>query len=161
MPDFNINITSSIVAIYGAAVATVSFVIALYVALRDRSKIKVTFQKGNRVINAEPRYKEGVDYLTIIATNVGRRPVAIDKAVIRVIDKGKPYLMLTDSFRDGKPFVLTEEKPREQFLVEQKLINLDNAWYVAVYDCIGNKYRKFIPKFPILWRVLKFLKTGK
>src|SRR5437764_8710486 len=84
---------TSIVAIYGAVVSTVSVFIALSNHFRDRAKVKVTVHTNRTLPKKFPdRRYVGMTLVIITATNVGRRPVRIEGIAARLLfEKGRGY----------------------------------------------------------------------
>jgi hypothetical protein len=80
------------VAWYGAVVATVSLVIAVYVAWRDRPRVVVYGVRGYR-IPGSGAFSPDKQYITITITNRGRRPVTISAVYYRSrCDKSRTLL---------------------------------------------------------------------
>lgn len=83
----------------------------------------------------------------------GRRPVNIAKAALRVLKKEKKFLLFTDSFSKLRPHVLDENNPSCDFMAPEDQMELDKAYYIVVHDAKGKKYKKYMHKFPRLWRI--------
>lgn len=150
----DITISATTVAWYGAIVATVSAFIAISNYFRDRARIKIKYRKDVKVTAGPGPYDPNKIYFNITVINKGRRPVNISKAAIRNIgqDKKGKYSLLSDSFWHGRSRVLDEKSPTTEFLVEQDLINFENAWYIEVYDATGRRYRKYLKWIPPFWK---------
>lgn len=151
MEDLSIIISASVVAWYGAILATLGFVFSVYNILRDRAKIKILFKKNIWVKGGVGLYKPGVKYLNITVINIGRRPVRIEKAALKIAGEKGSWL-LSDSFVEHRNKVLTEESPRTEFLADRADVNVDRIWYVSIYDGHDNEYRKYLHPFPTFWR---------
>jgi len=158
-----VEISATAVAWYGAIVATISTLIALFNYLRDRPKIKIEYRKDIKIIGRQSLYDPSKTYFNITVINKGRRPINITKIAIRVLDlpNKRKFYLLSDSFLITRNRILTEENPTTEFLVEQNLIDFDNAWYISVYDATGQEYRKYLHLFPTFWRIWYFLKFRK
>jgi len=150
----DITISTSTVAWYGAIVATVSAFIAISNYFRDRARIKIKYRKNVKVTAGPGPYDPSKIYFNIIVTNKGRRPVNIAKVAIRNIgvDKKGKYSLLSDSFLVGRSRVLDEKNPTTDYFAEQDLINIENAWYIEVYDATGHRYRKYLKLIPPFWK---------
>ena len=92
--------------------------------------------------------------------NKGRRPIKIDKAALKIVDR-KGFWLLGDSFANHRIKVLTEENPRTEFLTDQSDIELSKIWYISIYDATGREYRKYLHLFPTFWRIWHFLRFRK
>lgn len=77
MPTFNISISGSVLALYGAVLATITATAQIISFLRDRANVKVTY-KRNMTIVGHPDASHGDVLFTILrAANAGRRPLTI------------------------------------------------------------------------------------
>jgi len=153
-----IEISATTVAWYGAIVATMSAVIGILNYLRDRSKIKIRYKGGWKIIGQQALYDSAKTYFVITVINKGRRPIRIERAGIRMVGLEHPWFLLSDSFMPYRNKVLTEENPTTEFLVSEELIDFSKAWYIAVKDATGREYRKYFHLFPTLWRMWYFLR---
>jgi len=155
--DISINVSASVVAWYGAIVGTIGLVFSAIATIRDRAKIKILFGRDFRVVGGAGPYRDDIDYASVTVLNMGRRPIKIEKAALKIMGR-KGLFLLNDSFAVHRRRTLTEEEPRSEFLVEQDLIDVDRLWYVVVYDARGCEYRKYVHRFPSLWRYWDFLR---
>lgn len=160
---FNIEISATAVAWYGAIVATISVAVALFNYLRDRAKIKIKYRKNMKMIGAYGPYNPSKIYFNITVINKGRRPINITKAALRDLnlDKKKKFNLLSDSFFAARNQVLTEQNPTTDFFVEQDLIDFSGIWYIVVYGGAGQRYKKYFHIFPTFWRIWYFLRFKK
>lgn len=150
--QFKLEISANAVAWYGAIVATLGALTSLYNVLRDKARVKITYQKDMQVGGIQNLYDPNKTYVDITVINKGRRPIRIAKVAVRTVGKGLKYLLLTDSFFPHVNKILTEEDPTAGFLLEQNEDLLASAWYICVYDGTGKVYRKFMRISPPSWR---------
>lgn len=159
--SITIQITAESVAWYAAIVATVGIVISLYNAWRDRARIKINYNPHMYINNGESlNYPTGVKHLSIDVINIGRRPIRIEMVYLLIAGDNKKTL-LTDSFAEHRPKVITEEKPRTTFLVKEDLVDLSKVYCVIVVDGTGRKHKKYISIFPSFILLLAFIKKKK
>jgi len=144
---FTIEISSNIVAWYGAIIASASLIFAVYNIIRDNARVKVKYSFNNRIVGNPAPYKSDIKYIEIEAINAGRRPIRIDKAYIDFYNEDQKALF-RDSFSDHRNKILTEENPRTSFLVEQKEIDVKNMRSVTVVSGTGGEFKKYVSKFP-------------
>lgn len=160
--EISIIISANTVAWFGAIVASISLVFGVYNILRDRPKLKIQFQKDVQLMNTDPLYDSSKTYVSISVINRGRRPIRIESAGLRTVEKGKySYKLFSDSFCATRPKILNEESPRTDFFAKQELFNLANVWYVYAVDGFGRTHKKYLHKFPTIWRVWQWFKLGK
>lgn len=150
-PEITFQIPASTVAWYAAIVATVSAAASIYNAWKDRARIKITHQKGMRIMNANPPYSEGMDYFMVHIVNTGRRPVAIGNVGVKYVS-GETYI-LAGSIDNQNTRILTEEKPRTMIPTDQSLIDLSKLHCILVYDQAGREYKKYIHRFPTFAKI--------
>jgi hypothetical protein len=150
-----IEISVTTVAWYGAIVATAGMLVSLYNMLRDRAKIRITYQKDMRIGGAQNIYDPSKTYFNITVINRGRRPINITKAALRTLKTDKKYTLLADSFLAHRNRVLDESRPTTEFMMEQTEEVLAKTWYICVYDATGRTHRKFVHPFlpfSVPWR---------
>lgn len=165
IPNLSIEISANSVAWYGAIVATAGIFLSYFNYQRDRAKIKIKYEPDMYIIGGSSlNYPEGVKHISITVTNVGRRPVKIEKASLKLYGESKIY-MLSDSFSDRRPKVITEESPVTSFHVKQELINTKKVYCVMIADATGKVYKKYVKKFPtmklIYYWIIKKITTKK
>ena len=158
--QISLEISASAVAWYGAVVATLSFAIAAWNAWSDRAHVLIKFQRDMQVVGEGP-YPKDKTVAIVNVVNRGKRPVNITRAGIRMVGRDRKFMILTDSLLSHGGRVLTEESPTTDFIVEQDLIPFGNVWYVTVYDATGREYRKYMTRFPMMWRVWFWLRHRK
>ena len=89
-----------------AIVAVFSLAVALYVGLRDRVRLSVSWRQFQPMRG--PQFDNKRLYVVLTVANRGRRPVTLSRVGYRFWD-GSDDLVLYDEFRDG-PVELTEGK---------------------------------------------------
>lgn len=150
-PNVSIQISANSVAWYGAILATIGACISIYNVWKDRSHIKITYQKGMRIMNALPPWSENKDYFMVHIANTGRRPVAIGNVGIQYISNES--FILADSINNQSARILTEEKPNTTITVDQSLIDFSKIYCIMVYDKAGREYKKYFSKYPIFKKI--------
>ena len=155
-----IEISPSLVAWYGATVATISVIVTLLDYWRDKARIKISYQKDIQIAGKQSFYDPTKTYFNITVVNKGRRPIKIEKAAIKIVDK-KGFWLLGDSFANHRIKILTEENPKTEFLTDQSEIELSKIWYISIYDASALEYRKYLHLFPTFWRIWYFLRFRK
>lgn len=158
---FKIEISASVVGWYGAIMATISTVVAVFNYLRDRPKIDIKYQGELKITGGEAIYDPQKTYFCITVINKGRRPIRIDRVGFRIVGSEKPWLLVGDSFTPFKNKILTEENPTIDFLCPEDSIDFSKVWYIAVYDVTGQEYKKYFRNFPTLWRMFYWFKYRK
>ncbi len=156
-----IQVNTELIAWYGAVVATAGLGISLYIAWRDRARVKINYRPHMFIYGGDAlNYSEGVEYVSIDVINTGRRPIRIESASLVIAGEEKKYL-LTDSFATHRPRVITEESPVTTFLVKQDLVDLSKIYCVVVVDGTGRQYKKYTSLFPSWVRLKAFRKRKK
>jgi len=136
----DITITASAVAWYAAVVSTCSMAVSVFVALRDRARLKVEARTGYTVMDSVAGYQKDKLYIMVTVANAGRRPVTLGNvALLRKRRFKGGHHLLTDSFLRG-PTELPEGKSAT-FLVEQAQINLTEIRCAIAYDQAGRQWR--------------------
>lgn len=136
------NPPTSIVAWYGAIVSTLGFFLALYVALRDRPRLKIGVQP-NMKSYGETGYRTDKLYVVVTVSNSGRRPVTVTGVGFSQRRRAGDIL-LSDSLREG-PREITEGKSTS-YLAEQEGLPLSNLDRVVVRDATGRVWKRRVPK---------------
>ncbi len=146
MPSLSLTISADAVAWYGAIVATVAAVVSLYVAIRDRSRVVISYQEKMWVMQS-PRHDENAEYFCITVRNAGRRTVTLGNVGIKLMN-GKA-LLLSDSVDGSRNKVLSENNPRTEFLTKRDGLPAISEFYrIEVYDEAGGKHYKYFSRFP-------------
>lgn len=132
----------SVVAWYAAVVSTMGFLLALYVALRDRPRLRI-FVQPNMLSLGNPLYDENKLYVVVTVANVGRRPLTI--SLVGFTQRGKRGdIILTDSTREAPKEVL--EGKSAAYRAEQALLPLGHLKRVIVRDSAGRLWKRRVPR---------------
>lgn len=134
---------TDLLAFWGTLTGTFALTVNYLTYRRDRSDIKVDIKK-NRKIYKSPQHDPNKTYFVISASNVGRRKVTINQAGW-VFLKKTGGVIYSDSVIYGA--VELEEGKTKDWVVEQSKVNFTEISYFAVYDAIGNTYKKYIAKW--------------
>lgn len=156
IPEISIQISANSVAWYGAIIATIGASVSIYNAWKDCGQIKITYQKGMRIMNAIPPWSEDKDYFIVNITNTGRRPIAVGNVAIQYIS-GENFI-LVDSIDNQSTRILTEEKPHTMITTDQSLIDFSKIYCIIVYDKVSREYKKYLFIFPTFKKVIYKLK---
>ena len=130
-----ITISASIVAWYAAIVASIGAVIQTASYLRDRSRLKVAFQRDMQFVN-DPRHPDDMTFTVITITNIGRRPIMVRNAFMQ--RPGNRGAVFTD-VQPAIPCELSEGK----FItvaVDQAQLDLNDVAYFAASDSAGRVF---------------------
>jgi hypothetical protein len=133
---------TSIAAWYGATLSTLGFALALYVALRDRSRLKISVQKDMQPWG-ETEYDSEKLYVAVTVANVGRRTVTVS-AVWFTQKRRAGDIFLGESVRKG-PQEITEGKSAI-FMADQEAFPLATLARVMVRDQAGRIWKGRIPR---------------
>ena len=135
---------TDIVAFWGAITGTASIVVAYFTYKRDTIKIKVDVKKGWRVMHS-PDYDPEEDQVIIDVSNKGRRTVTITTVGYLFLKK-EGGVVLSDSIIFGSR-ELSEGKNTHYLISQKKIEDFSEINYFAVYDAVGNEYKKYIASF--------------
>jgi len=94
--DITIEISTNIVAWYGAVVATLAVLISGWIAWRDRARIVVTGMGPYRVTPGGP-YDPTKDYIAITVANHGRRPKTVNLVGVKLRSGKSKYILAHDA----------------------------------------------------------------
>ena len=125
------------VAWYGAIVATVSLVVAVYVAWRDRSRVIVYGVSGYAVPGPGP-FSPEKKYIAITIANRGRRPITIS-TVYYTRRSDQSVSVLTDRII-LTPRMLAEGRSNTYHL-EEDLVDLSDVKNLVVVDETGREWK--------------------
>jgi len=135
----NLSLTSTL-AIYGAALSTLTAVTQVITHLRDRAKVVLNIRKNMKALGLGHAY-DGMTMVIVTATNVGRRPVTMHGfAMCPLFKKEQPetHFLLHD-VRPHLPFEITEGKDVSAF-VNQATLDFDSISYWYAWDSAGRNY---------------------
>ncbi len=133
----DITITASVVAWYAAIVATASLALGVFLALRDRARIRVS-ARTNWMVIGDTEYDPKDKYICITVANRGRRTVTIQNVGLESKGKGPDYLA-SDSMRKG-PLEVAEGKA-QTYLMKQSGLDLSTIKGAIVVDQTGRNWR--------------------
>jgi hypothetical protein len=136
------NPSTPVVAWYAAVVSTLGFFLALYVALRDRPRLRISVQPNMRRFGS-PVYDEDKFYVVVTVANIGRRPLTVGLVGFTQRRKGGD-IILTDSTREGAKDI--PEGKSATYLAEQAALPLTNLKHVLVRDNAGRIWKRRVPK---------------
>jgi len=92
---------------------------------RNRSKLVVVLQWDMKIVN-DPRFSKDKNCGVVTVTNVGRRPVYISSAILKLPKKYNTHLMLIDSTNNKK---LGEGDPPLTYFIDQdRLSSYSKEW---------------------------------
>lgn len=143
MNDSSIKLVD-LVAFWGAITGTISLIVAYFTYRRDNINLKVDMKKGWLVYNS-PIHDPKESQIVISVYNKGRRPVTIIKAGY-VYLKMSGGVILSDSMIYGS-CELTEGKSKDYLIKESDVENFSEISYFAVYDAVGNAYKRYANPF--------------
>ena len=132
---------TQLAAVVGMVLGTAGFIMSLMNYLRDRPCITVRLKWDMSIIN-NPRYDHTKMWGVVTVTNVGRRPIFISIAALRVPKGfGLSHLVLSESASGKK---LAEGDPPARFMVTQnELSKYKSTWRdlrAYVEDSTGKRY---------------------
>jgi hypothetical protein len=140
---------TTVLAIWGSITGSLSLFFMWRNHIRDRAHVEVIFEwNANIIDNPVPEH-----YAAIRVTNVGRRPVHIQRVYL-VLPNGRTHEAV-NVFRQST--TLKEADAPISFLVREehdKLIDDAQQWqrvYAVVEDSTGKKYKSKPPKMPPSW----------
>jgi hypothetical protein len=137
-PTFHITISGTVLALYGAVLATATAVVQVVSFIRDRVNVKVTYKRNMELVgHPDPRY-HGMTLTILRAANAGRRPVTITGI-------GGYRLFPRKAFVCGDtappmPIELTEGKYANGMLNEAEL-DFENIEAFEAWDAVGRTFR--------------------
>jgi len=146
MNPLTITLTlSDLIAIWGGVTGTLGLLISYFAFKRDRADVAIEILKDMQVAGPITHpYKKGKNYISFKVVNKGRRPLTIGKAGYVFLKKDGGAI-LSDSMRRGAT-ELTEGK-FATYLMGQESVDFSEINYFAVYDVVGNTYKKYVARF--------------
>lgn len=135
-----ITITAGAVAWYGAIVATGSVLVAVYLAWRDRARLKVVADANMRIRTVGGPHDDDETYIVIDVANVGRRAVHLQQLPWFTV-KGKKGGLAVKG--DWGPSSTVEEGRSVKLLTPQSSlpVGLDRLKRVCVKDETGKVWK--------------------
>ena len=140
--SFHLSLSfTSLLALYGAILSTLTAVIQLSSHFRDRAKVVLTARKNMKPIGVGHRY-DGMTMVIVTATNIGRRPITITGfaagLLFRKQQKATDWYL--PDVRPPLPCEITEGKEVSAFVNQERVdFDLISHWYV--WDSAGRHYR--------------------
>lgn len=128
------------VAWYGAVVATSSLYLGIYLALRDRSRPKISARANQKLGGNPGAYDPSKTYIVATITNKGRRVFIVSKVWLQQRGDSQGGLIFVDSMM-VKGGTRVEEGESKSFLMAQENLDLEAILGVAFQDQIGRKWK--------------------
>lgn len=150
-PSFHIGISfTSIFALYGAILSTLTAVIQLSNHLKDQGRVALKVRKNMTPIGAGHRYS-GMTMVIITATNVGRRPLTIAGFGAKLLfGKGKETDWYLPDVRPPTPHEITEGREIAAYL-NQADVDLGIIAYWYAWDSTGRHFRLNVAPWHKRW----------
>lgn len=134
---FHIEITGSTVAFYGAVLSTITATAQVISFLRDRARVKVTYQRNMELVgHPDPRY-QGMTLTMLRAVNAGRRPVTITGMGAYRLYPRKAFVC-ADTV-PAIPVELTEGK-YVTAMVDERDLDFEHVETFEAWDAAGRKF---------------------
>jgi cold shock CspA family protein len=137
------NLPVPAVAWYGAVVSTLGVALALYVALRDRPRLKISIQANMRAFGATS-YDPNKLYVVVSVANTGRRTVTVGLVGFTQRPRGSGDIFLHDSTREG-PKEISEGKS-VTYSANQEGLPIAKLHHVIVRDQAGRVWKRRVPR---------------
>ncbi|MCH8305405.1 MAG: hypothetical protein IIB94_09795 [Candidatus Marinimicrobia bacterium] len=121
---------------------------------RDKAKVKVTLQWDMKILG-NPKYDENKSWGIVTVVNIGRRPIFISHASIKLPRGFDASFLIIAEGMSGKKF--SEGDPPETFILTQEDLGKYSAVWkklrATVIDSTGKEYhsKKVIMKNPPSW----------
>lgn len=128
--------TVSVVAWYGAVVSTLGFGLALYVALRDRPRLRISVQANMKT------FDDPTKFVVVTVANRGRRPVTLSAVWLTPRAKSSGEFLLGES---AQPREVGEGKS-VSYLANQEHLKREVPYRVGIRDQAGRVWRRRIPR---------------
>jgi hypothetical protein len=139
VPTFHINISGSMLALYGAVLSTATAGVQIMNHFRDRAKVVLRVRKNMKSLGMGPQYAN-MTMVIITATNVGRRPVTITGfAASLLCGKHKDSDWYLPDVRPALPYEITEGKYVAAFL-NQASVDFDAVDHWYAWDSTGREF---------------------
>jgi hypothetical protein len=138
MPTFNISISGSMLALYGAVLSTLTASAQIISFLRDRANVKVTYTRNMEMLgHPDPRYV-GMTLTVLRAANVGRRSVTITGMGAFLLYPRKAFVC--GDTVPPVPVELTEGK-YVTAMVDEADLDFDHIEAFEAWDAVGRTFR--------------------
>jgi hypothetical protein len=138
-PTFHVNISGSVVALYGAILATLTGIVQVINFFRDRRKVKISVQQNMEIVFAASGQAMADEPFTVVTVaNAGRRPITIVNVGGYRLYPGKGFVI--QQCNPPLPRELTEGKHLTA-LVDETEIDLSELESWEAYDAVGHTYR--------------------
>jgi hypothetical protein len=135
--------STAAVAWYGAVMSTLSFALALYVALRDRARLGITLQANMLTNEEQTEYSHDKPYVMVTVRNKGRRLVTISSVAFTTRGREGKNILLTNSVR---PREIAEGKSESYLALQEALPPLLKLKKVIVQDQAGRCWKRRVPR---------------
>jgi hypothetical protein len=139
MPTFNISISGSVLALYGAVLATVTATAQIVSFLRDRANVRVTYQRHMSIIGGSDPSYEGKLFTVVRAVNAGRRPVTLTNIGAYRLHPKNPFVCAHTV--PTMPTELLEGKYVTAMVDEADDLDFEHIEAFEAYDAVGRTYR--------------------
>ena len=141
VPTIHINISGSLLALYGAVLSTATAVVQIMNHFRDRAKVVLKVRKNMKSAGMGERY-DGTTMVIITATNAGRRPVTITGFAANLLYKEdeKATDWYLPDVRPQLPREITEGREVSAFL-NQDRIDFGSIAYRYAWDSTGRHFQ--------------------
>jgi hypothetical protein len=149
--EIHFNISGFILALYGALLSTTTAVVQIMNHFRDRVKVVLTV-RTNMTSFGSGRRDNGITFVIVTATNVGRRPVTITGLAVKLLYKENETA--TDWYlpdvRPSLPYEITEGKEVSAFL-NQDNVHFDLIAYWYAWNTTGRQFRLNVAPWSKRW----------
>lgn len=139
-----ITISTDLISIYAAIIATFSAVKVIYDILTDRRKIKLSYRTDVTVQN-HPDYNANEQHFCIEVVNTGKRIVKIIN--VGYFTKDGTKNILSDSLFDLQNRILTDSNPSTSYLLPLKDVDIKQIWYLYALDGSNKTYKRYYMRF--------------
>jgi hypothetical protein len=146
VPTFHINISGTVVALYGAVLATATGIVQIVNFFRDRRKVKISVQADMEIVSAASgkAVHGNIAFTVVTVANAGRRPITIVNVGGYRLFPGKGFVV--QQCTPPLPRELTEGKHLTA-LVDESQLDLSKMESWEASDAVGHKYRLPIAPF--------------
>jgi hypothetical protein len=145
MGDQNvINIFSLITGAIGTLSGVCALIITSIQFYLEIPRIKLGISEMKTMNH--PEYRDGTNICLITITNVGRRPIVVDKVYVKkVAHPGKSFLFSDTFFQGQHSRTLDERNPTTQVLSKiTRDEKLSDIIFLGMYDATGKHYYRYL-----------------